>query len=99
MAQRLWQITKWIFQIKRKDDINKGVDAYDTVNNKGLTFNADKGTTGVKKLGSQVAVNGDNKNIETVADANGVKVKTERWYFSKLCYGKNYQSRRHNDQW
>ena len=60
---------------KTKDDINKGVDAYDTVNNKGLTFNADKGTTGVKKLGAQVAVNGDNKNIETVADANGVKVK------------------------
>ena len=60
---------------KTKDDINKGVDAHDTVNNKGLTFNADKGTTGVKKLGSQVAVNGDNKNIETVADANGVKVK------------------------
>jgi len=60
---------------KTKDDINKGVDAHDTVNNKGLTFNADKGSTGVKKLGSQVAVNGDNKNIETVADANGVKVK------------------------
>ena len=60
---------------KTKGDINKGVDAHDTVNNKGLTFNADKGTTGVKKLGSQVAVNGDNKNIETVADANGVKVK------------------------
>ena len=60
---------------KTKDDINKGVDAHDIVNNKGLTFNADKGTTGVKKLGSQVAVNGDNKNIETVADANGVKVK------------------------
>ena len=60
---------------KTKGDINKGVDAHDTVNNKGLTFNADKGTTGVKKLGSQVAVNGDNKNIETVADENGVKVK------------------------
>ena len=60
---------------KTKGDINKGVDAHDTVNNKGITFNADKGTTGVKKLGSQVAVNGDNKNIETVADANGVKVK------------------------
>ena len=61
---------------KTKDDIKKGVDAHDTVTNKGLTFNADKGTTtGVKKLGSQVAVNGDNKNIETVADTNGVKVK------------------------
>ena len=60
---------------KTKDDIKKGVDAHDTVTNKGLTFNADKGTTGAKKLGSQVAVNGDNKNIETVADTNGVKVK------------------------
>ena len=60
---------------KTKDDIKKGVDAHDTVTNKGLTFNADKGTTGAKKLGSQVTVNGDNKNIETVADTNGVKVK------------------------
>ena len=61
---------------KTKDDIKKGVDAHDTVTNKGLTFNADNGTTtGAKKLGSQVAVNGDNKNIETVADTNGVKVK------------------------
>ena len=60
---------------KTKDDIKKGVDAHDTVTNKGLTFNADKGTTGAKKLGSQVAVNGDNKNIETVANTNGVKVK------------------------
>ena len=60
---------------KTKDDIKKGVDAHDTVTNKGLTFNADKGTTGAKKLGSQVAVNGDNKNIETVADTTGVKVK------------------------
>ena len=67
---------------KTKDDINKGVDAHDTVNNKGLTFNADKGTTGVKKLGSQVAVNGDNKNIETVADANGISSRKQQMKFT-----------------
>ena len=49
-------------------------DTHDKVTNKGLTFNADKGTTGVKKLGSSVAVNGDGKNITTTADENGVKV-------------------------
>ncbi|WP_307981469.1 YadA-like family protein, partial [uncultured Haemophilus sp.] len=32
------------------------------------------GTTGVKKLGSKVSVNGDGKNITTTADENGVKV-------------------------
>ena len=50
-------------------------DTHDKVTNKGLTFNADNGTTtGVKKLGSSVAVNGDGKNITTTADENGVKV-------------------------
>ncbi|WP_118776862.1 ESPR-type extended signal peptide-containing protein [Haemophilus haemolyticus] len=58
-----------------KDDIKKGVDAHTKVTTEGLTFNADKGTTtGVKKLGSSVAVNGDGKNITTSADENGVKV-------------------------
>ena len=57
-----------------KDDIKKGVDAHTEVTTKGLTFNADKGSTGVKKLGSKVAVNGDGKNITTTADENGVKV-------------------------
>ena len=59
---------------KTKGDIGKGVKAYDKVTNEGLTFNADKGSTGVKKLGSKVAVNGDGKNITTTADENGVKV-------------------------
>ena len=59
---------------KTKGDIGKGVKAYDKVTNEGLTFNADKGSTGVKKLGSNVAVNGDGKNITTTADENGVKV-------------------------
>ena len=49
-------------------------DTHNKVTNEGLTFNADHGTTGVKKLGSKVAVNGDGKNITTTADENGVKV-------------------------
>ncbi|WP_432717113.1 ESPR-type extended signal peptide-containing protein [Haemophilus haemolyticus] len=49
-------------------------DTHKKVTNEGLTFNADKGSTGVKKLGSNVAVNGDGKNITTTADQNGVKV-------------------------
>lgn len=57
-----------------KDDIQKGVDAKDAVDNKGLTYTGDSGTTGIKKLGDTVAVNGDNKNISTSADANGIKV-------------------------
>ena len=57
-----------------KDDIQKGVDAKDVVDNKGLTYTGDSGTTGIKKLGDTVAVNGDNKNISTSADANGIKV-------------------------
>ena len=62
---------------KVKDDIKKGVDAHDTVTNKGLTFTGDNGTTGVKKLGDQVAITGDT-NIVTKADANGVQVTLKR---------------------
>ena len=56
-----------------KDDIAKGVAAKDVVDNKGLTFAGDSGTTGVKKLGDSISVKGDN-NITTKADANGVLV-------------------------
>ena len=56
-----------------KDDIAKGVAAKDIVDTKGMTFTADSGTTDVKKLGSSVAVTGDN-NITTKADTNGVQV-------------------------
>ena len=60
---------------KTKEDIKKGVDAHTKVTTEGLTFNADNGTTtGVKKLGSSVAVNGDGKNITTTANKNGVTV-------------------------
>ncbi|TNH04416.1 beta strand repeat-containing protein, partial [Testudinibacter sp. TR-2022] len=56
-----------------KDDIQKGVDAKETVDSKGLTFTGDSGSSDEKLLGSQVAVNGD-ENITTTADKNGVKV-------------------------
>jgi autotransporter adhesin len=56
-----------------KDDIKKGVDAKDIVDNKGLTFAGDSGSTSVQKLGSTVNVKGD-KNITTQASGNTVKV-------------------------
>ena len=57
-----------------KADIAKGVAAKNTVDNKGLTFNADGSTTtGIKKLGDTVAINGDG-NIITKADANGIQI-------------------------
>ena len=54
-----------------KADIAKGVAAKDTVDNKGLTFAADNGTTGAKKLGDSLSVKGDG-NILTRADENGI---------------------------
>ncbi|OFT02860.1 hypothetical protein HMPREF3107_02480, partial [Neisseria sp. HMSC31F04] len=57
-----------------KADVAKGVAAKNTVDNKGLTFNADGSTTtGIKKLGDTVAINGDG-NIITKADANGIQI-------------------------
>ena len=57
-----------------KDNINKGVAAKTAVDTQGLTFTGDSGTTGVKKLGSSVAVTGDS-NITTAATTAGVQVK------------------------
>ena len=54
-----------------KADIAKGVAAKDAVDNKGLTFAADNGTTGAKKLGDSLSVKGDG-NILTRADENGI---------------------------
>ena len=62
---------------KTKADIAKGAVAKDALDTKGLTFTGDTGTTGVKKLGSQVAVTGDS-NITTKADASGVNVALKR---------------------
>lgn len=60
-----------------KDDIQKGVDAKNAVDTKGLTFNADSGSTGVKKLGDSVAVTGDG-NVKTTANADGVQVSLNK---------------------
>ncbi len=57
-----------------KSDIAKGVAAKNAVDTQGLTFNGDSGSTGVKKLGSSVAVTGDS-NITTAATTAGVQVK------------------------
>ena len=60
-----------------KDDIQKGVDAKTTVDNKGLTFNGDSGSTNVEKLGSTVTVAGDD-NITTEAQGDKVTVKLNK---------------------
>ena len=56
-----------------KEDIAKGVAAKEAVDNKGLTFASDSGSTGAKKLGDSLAVKGDD-NITTKADADGISV-------------------------
>ena len=60
-----------------KEDIAKGVAAKEAVDNKGLTFAGDSGSTGAKKLGDTLAVKGDD-NITTKADADGIQVRLNR---------------------
>ena len=62
---------------KTKEDIGKGVDAHNTVTKKGLTFTGDSGSTNVEKLGSTVAINGDD-NIITEAEGDKVTVKLNK---------------------
>ena len=62
---------------KTKDEIKQGVDANTTVSTKGLTFNGDSGSTNVEKLGSTVAINGDD-NITTEASGDQVTVKLNK---------------------
>ena len=62
---------------KTKEDIQKGVDANTVVNTKGLTFKGDSGSTNVEKLGSTVAINGDD-NITTKAEGDKVTVKLNK---------------------
>lgn len=60
-----------------KDKIQQGVDANTTVTTKGLTFTGDSGSTNVEKLGSTVAINGDD-NITTEAADDKVTVKLNK---------------------
>ena len=62
---------------KTKENIQKGVDAKTTVDTKGLTFKGDSGSTNVEKLGSTVAINGDD-NITTEAAGDKVTVKLNK---------------------
>ena len=60
-----------------KGKIQQGVDANTTVTTKGLTFTGDSGSTNVEKLGSTVAINGDD-NITTEAADDKVTVKLNK---------------------
>lgn len=72
-------ITKYDIDLsdKTKADIDKGVDAHNTVTNKGLTFTGDRGETGEKKLGEKVAIKGDD-NITTKAKESEVTVTLKK---------------------
>ncbi|WP_425320816.1 YadA-like family protein [Actinobacillus lignieresii] len=57
-----------------KDNIQKGVDAHNTVTTEGLTFTADSGTDTLRKLGETLAINGDATLINTKVEAGKVSV-------------------------
>ena len=61
-----------------KNNIQKGVDANTKVDTKGLTFTGNKGSTNVEKLGSTVAIKGDDENITTEASGDEVTVKLNK---------------------
>ena len=58
-----------------KTEIQKGVDAKEIVDTKGITFNGDSGSPVTKKLDETLAIKGDDKNVETEAGTDGIKVK------------------------
>ncbi|SUU38670.1 autotransporter adhesin [Actinobacillus seminis] len=68
-------VTDYVVDIsdKTKEDINKGINANEAVNNKGLTFATDTGATNAQKLGDTLNVKGD-KNITTKASGNTAEV-------------------------
>ncbi|WP_237592858.1 YadA-like family protein [Actinobacillus pleuropneumoniae] len=63
---------------KTKGEIKQGVDANTTVNTKGLTFTADSGTETLRKLGETLAINGDNKLINTAVKDGQVSVSATK---------------------
>ena len=60
-----------------KDKIQQGVDANTKVKTEGLKFTGDSGSTNVEKLGSTVAIKGDD-NITTEAEGDKVTVKLNK---------------------
>ena len=73
-------VTDYVVDLSQatKDNIQKGVDAKTAVDTKGLTFKGDSGSTNVEKLGSTVAIKGDDENITTEASGDQVKVKLNK---------------------
>ncbi|WP_274571910.1 YadA-like family protein [Neisseria leonii] len=55
---------------KTKEDIQKGVDAKDKVDNQGITFAGDTGTNVTRKLGETVNVKGNATNAANLTDGN-----------------------------
>lgn len=70
------EITDYVVDLAQstKDDIQKGVDAKNTIDTQGLTFNSDNGATNEQILGSTITINGDGKNISTSAKDNSLTV-------------------------
>lgn len=59
--------------------VENGQSAYNTVTTKGLTFKTDNGSTTANKLGSEIKITGDNKNIvtKTLPD-NSISIELKR---------------------
>lgn len=57
-----------------KTDIQKGVDAHTVVTTKGLTFQGNTGSTNTELLGSTVAIQGSNSNIQTAASGDQILI-------------------------
>lgn len=58
-----------------KAEIQKGVDAKNIVDTKGITFSGNSGSPVTKKLDETLAIKGDDKNVVTEAGTDGIKVK------------------------
>ena len=57
-----------------KQDIGKGVQAYDIVTTQGIRFGGDTGVTNVHKLGDTMMIMGD-QNVKTAADVDGIHMR------------------------
>lgn len=73
------KVTDYVIDLSQtiKDDIQKGVDAKEIVDNKGVIFSGDSGATDAQKLGSTVEVKGD-ENITTKASGKKVSVSLNK---------------------
>ncbi|MBS6044281.1 MAG: hypothetical protein KH936_01395, partial [Neisseria sp.] len=58
-----------------KAEIQKGVDAKNIVDTKGITFSGNSGSPVTKKLDETLAIKGDDTNVVTEAGTDGITVK------------------------